>query len=466
MITNTTTQNTTPNKLDEVLDQLFDKKDAEAIKDIVEENEVDKNKEEFEGISFLNPVFLDLFRNEPFLGAVSMNITKIADTKQKTAYIGVRPNGNSYEIVMGFNPEFMSALTKEQQIGVIKHEIYHMVFQHIFSRSMGDTKYHILWNWATDLAINSIIGKENLPNMVLIPGHKPIDPKTGKSIDGPYAEYILNAPHKKASDLYFEDLKKIQEEQDDSDMTLAIGSGIGTMDGHDNWDSLPEDVQEQIREKVREIMGDAAMQAQRTNNWGSVPQEIQSVISKLLSREIDWRSVLRNFIGRTRTLQRNSTIRKINKKLPYIQPGVRRPYVANFACFIDQSGSMSDEDISLMFGELESFSRETTLDVFHFDTEIDLNSKTVWKKGSSIPSPHRTRCGGTDFNSVADYCNNTENKGKYSGIIILTDGYAPTMKTIVGSKVLWVITETGTLGPVRQGDLACQLKKERQFKRY
>jgi len=40
------------------------------------------------------------------------------------------------------------------------------------------------------------------------------------------------------------------------------------------------------------------------------------------------------------------------------------------------------------------------------------------------------------------------------------------MKTIVGSKVLWVITETGTLGPVRQGDLACQLKKERQFKRY
>lgn len=453
-------------KLDKVLGESFPPEEAEILKKILEtkKEEVD----EFQDISFLAPIFLELFRLEPFLGAISMSITKIADRKQPTAYIGARPNGNGQEIIMGFNPEFMFKLTKEQQFGVIKHEIYHMVFQHIFSRAVFDKQYSTMWNWATDLAINSIIGKENLPDMCLLPGHNPIDPKTGKPVDGVYAEYIKTAPNKQASDLYFEQLKKIYQEQEDGEgsITYALGAGMGTMDDHEMWDQLPEDVQEQLRDKAREMMGNAAMEAQRSNNWGSVSHEIQEVINRLLSRDVDWRSILRNFIGRTRTTERNSTIRRVNKKLPYIQPGVKRPTRANFACFIDQSGSMCDDDIALMFSELESLAALTSIDVFHFDTEIDLKSKTVWKKGAATPKPHRTRCGGTDFNAVADYCNDKANRGNYSGVIILTDGYAPTMKAVNNTKILWVITETGTMGAVRQGDLACQLKREKQFKRY
>jgi predicted metal-dependent peptidase len=417
-------------------------------------------------IDHLNSVFLKLFRNEPFLGAISMAITKVGDTKQPTAYIGVRPNGKTQEVVMGFNPKFMDEQTEEKQLGVIKHELLHMIFQHIFTRSVGEKSYQLLWNWATDLAINSIIGKENLPEMCLLPGHTPVDPKTGKKVEGPYAEYIQNAPLMMASDYYFEGLRKIQEEQGDSDCDIAIGSGIGTMDGHDHWKDLPSDVQEQIRDKMREMVGKAAEKAQIDNSWGSVPHEIQDVIRKMLSREVDWRSVLRNFIGRTRTLQRTSTVRKVNKKTPYVQPGVRRPTIANFACFVDQSGSVGDNDLSLLFGELESLSSLTTLDVYHFDTEIDLKSHTVWKKGSPTPKPHRTRCGGTDFSAVSNFLNSKENRGKYSGAVILTDGYADTMPMVIGTKILWLITETGTMSAPRPGDLAVQLKKERQFKAY
>jgi predicted metal-dependent peptidase len=417
-------------------------------------------------ISYMNNIFLKLFRNEPFLGAISMAITKIGDAKQPTAYIGVRPNGNSQEIVMGFNPKFMNEQTEEKQIGVIKHELFHMIFQHIFTRSVGEKSYQVLWNWATDLSINSIIGKDNLPEMCLLPGHRPNDPKTGKPIEGAYAEYIEKAPLMMASDYYFEGLRKIQEEQGDNDCDIAIGSGIGTMDDHGHWKDLPADVQEQIRDKMREMIGNAAAKAQIDNSWGSVPHEIQEVIRKILSREIDWRSVVRNFIGRTRTMQRVSTVRKVNKKTPYVQPGVRRPTIANFVAFIDQSGSMSDQDIALLFGELGSLSSLTTIDVYHFDTEIDEKSHTVWKKGSPNPSPHRTRCGGTDFSAVSSFLNRQENRGKYSGAIILSDGYADVMPMVIGTKILWVITETGTMNTVRSGDLAIQMKKERQFKSY
>ncbi len=410
--------------------------------------------------------FLKVYMHDSFLGSVSLEITKVPDASMPTAYIGVRPNGKGHEIIMGFNPKFFRALNSKQRQGVIKHEMYHLIFQHIFDRAVGDKEYQVLWNWATDLAINSIIGKDNLPDACLIPGHRPIDPKTGKPIEGPYAEFIEKAPLLKASDYYFEELRKIQEEHGKNSVDVAVSSGMGTIDDHGKWDDLAPEVQEAIRDKVNDMLDKAVKKAERNNDWGSVPFEIQEVIRKLLSREVDWRSVVRNFLGRCRTMERISTIRRINKKNPYMFPGVKRKYIATFACFIDQSGSMSDDDISMLFSELESFAQHTQLDVYHFDTEVDEKSHTVWKKGRPFPPAHRTRCGGTSFQCVADFCNRQENRGKYSGIVLLTDGYAPGMGQIVGSRVLWVITEHGSKDAISPGDLCVQMKKEKQFKKY
>jgi len=411
--------------------------------------------------------FLKVYMDDPFLGTISQGITKLPDFTMPTAYVGVRPNGKAHEVLMGFNPEFFRSLNNKQRRGVVKHELYHLVFQHIFERAVGDKEYQVLWNWATDLAINSIIGKDNLPDACLIPGTRPIDPSTGKPIEGPYAEFIEQAPVMQASDFYFEKLREIQQrEGNNGSLNVAIGQGMGTLDDHGKWDQIPKDIREQIKSKVRDMLDQAVRKAERTNDWGSVPAEIQQIIKKLLSREVDWKSVLRNFIGRCRSMDRISTIKRINKRAPYMFPGCKRNYVATFACFIDQSGSMSDDDISMLFSELETFAQETQIDVYHFDTEIDLDSHTVWARNKPFPSAHRTRCGGTDFQSIANFANQQENRGKWSGICILTDGYAPTMGQIFGSRVMWVITEHGTMDAVRSGDLAIQMKKEKQFKRY
>lgn len=410
--------------------------------------------------------FLKVFMHDSFIGSVSLEVTKVADASMPTAYVGVRPNGKTHEIIMGFNPKFFRKLNSKQRQGVIKHEMYHLIFQHIFDRAVGDKEYQVLWNWATDLAINSIIGKENLPDACLIPGHHPINPQTGKPVEGPYAEFIEKAEPMKASDYYFEELRKIQQENGKDSVQVALDGGMGTIDDHDRWEDLPPEVQDAIRDKVHDMLDRAVKKAERTNDWGSVPFEIQEVIRKILSREVDWRSIVRNFMGRCRTMERNSTIRRVNKKMPYMFPGVKRRYVATFACFIDQSGSMSDEDIAMLFSELESFAQHTQLDVYHFDTEVDPNSHTIWKKGQPFPPAHRTRCGGTSFQCVADFCNKPENRGNWSGVVILTDGYAPGMSQIVGSRVLWVITEHGTKDAVNTGDLVVQMKQEKQFKRY
>lgn len=438
------------------------KESEEIMSAVIQQKRMEETYREGE----FNYDFLKVYMHDSFLGSVSLEVTKVADATMPTAYIGVRPNGKTHEIIMGFNPKFFRSLNSRQRQGVIKHELYHLIFQHIFDRAVGDKEYQILWNWATDLAINSIIGKDNLPDACLIPGVEPIDPKTGKPIEGPYAAFIKSAPVMKASDYYFEELRKIQEENGKDSVQIAVDAGMGTIDDHGRWEDLPAEVQDAIRNKVHDMLDRAVKKAERCNDWGTVPFEIQQVIRKILSREVDWRSIVRNFMGRCRTMERISTVRRLNKKMPYMFPGVKRKYIATFACFIDQSGSMSDDDISMLFSEMESFAQHTQLDVFHFDTEIDEKSHTVWKKGRPFPKAHRTRCGGTSFQAVADFCNRQENRGRWSGIVLLTDGYAPGMGQIVGSRVMWVITEHGTMDAVSPGDLAVQMKKEKQFKRY
>ncbi len=455
-----------------LLDKGIPKEEAEK-RAAVELNEmIDKAKAQSNAsISEFNIDLLNLYREEPFLGTVSMSVTKRLDFVAKTAYMAVKSVSNRYELMLGLNPDFFRALSPKQRRGVLMHELYHLIFQHLFSRAPGDKHYATLWNWATDLAINTIIGEENLPDMCLIPGKANIDSDTGKEITGPYHDFIKNAPLMKSSDYYFEELRKIEEEEskngNGNSIEIAISAGMGTMDDHGKWDEIPQEVREQIEQATRGILENAARRASQNDSWGSIPSEIQEVINKLLSHEIDWRAILRQFIGRCRTMDRNSTIKRINKKVPYLLPGYVRKYEANFACFIDQSGSMSDDDISMLFSELEGFAQQTEIEVFHFDTEIDLKSRTKWKKSQPFPQAHRTRCGGTDFQAVADFCNLPENRGHWAGVVILTDGYAPKMGQIIGSRTIWVITEGGDMNAVRSGDLAIQMKHaEEGFKRY
>lgn len=384
-----------------------------------------------------------------------MEISKFPDLDCGTAYVGIR--ADTHELVMGYNPYFFRYLSPIEREGVIIHELYHVVLQHLFERNVTDKNYAMAWNIGTDLAINSIIGHARLPSMALIPGRIPSKMKQPKLV-----EFIKNVKSLQASEFYFEGVKEIMEEMEKN----GEGSfdGQGTLDDHSGWGNLPDNLKNQIKDKVRGMLQNAVNRADSKNSWGTVPANMQAEIRKGLTHEINWRSVIKMFFGIARNLTRISTIKKISRKLPGILPGVKRGTTARFAFFIDQSGSMSDEDVALAFAEVEGASKETEIDVYNFDTEIDETSHKVWKRGRSF-AWGRTRCGGTDFNAVARFVNDQRNYGKWSGICILSDGYAPALGYIRGAKILWVITPGGTMSVARPGDLIVQLRKEQKLQR-
>ena len=74
-----------------------------------------------------------LLRDEPFFAAFSRRIHKRPSRAIPTA--GVRINEGTQQFELLYNPDFMGALSDKHLAGVLKHEFYHIILEHVTYRS-------------------------------------------------------------------------------------------------------------------------------------------------------------------------------------------------------------------------------------------------------------------------------------------------------------------------------------------
>ena len=394
----------------------------------------------------IDPHLINLMWDEPFFSKVLRPVTKVRSEDISTAGVLAKDG----DINMWWNPYFVAGLTSKQVKGLLKHECFHLVLEHTTTRRMEP---HTLHNYATDLAINSMIPEEELPEGGLIPGKafKPLEPEVAAKIGEAavarherISQKIASLPKGLSSEQYFALLQDVADDIEkaakgkslaqalkdgdvrvDENGNLVDGEGNpvrivpGGMDDHEGWDDMDDEERELIKGKVRQALEKAVRDCDSSGQWGSVPAETRSKLRDLLSREIDWRSVLKQFCGMTRRADRTTNVKRLNRKYPTIQPGTHRNYTSSIAVYIDQSGSVDDESLELLFGNLMTLAKRTEFTIFNFDTEVDEKSERVWK-GNKNPGLARTRCGGTDFKAASNHAN--ENKHRFDGYLIMTDG--------------------------------------------
>jgi len=356
-----------------------------------------------------------LLAAEPFFAAISRQVHKEASTAIPTA--GVRINKESGQYEMLYNPAFMASLPDNEKIGVLMHEFYHLVFDHVATR-LPEGGMSKQWNIATDLAINGLPGViDKIPAIGCIPGK------------GPFASY----PAEQSADYYMERLKQDKEQSPDGDKgegdpsdgsgepTDGNGSGSGdSFDDHSGWGDVSDDVKAMAGERMKEIIKGAANEAAKGNNWGSVSSSMRETIMERLRTYVDWRSMLRYFVKVSQRADKTATIRKLNKRYPRIHAGRKVQRVANIAVSIDQSGSVDDTMLAMFFNELNKLSDIATFTVVPFDTVVGDDKVFVWKKGQTRKW-ERVMCGGTDFNAPTKWVNERD----FDGHIVLTDMCAP-----------------------------------------
>lgn len=371
----------------------------------------------------LDTNMVKLMLEEPFYAAILRGVNKIMTNSIPTA--GVSTTGT--DINMYWNPSFLADLTPAQVKGLLKHEAMHLAYDHTTTRRMTP---HIIHNYATDLAINSDIPAEELPEGGLVPGQEfkeLTDEQKSKMSDDAVARYyrisdkIASFPTHQSSEWYFAEI--MEDEELKKDITEANDSGeFSMMDSHEEWGEMSDEEKQLVKAKIKKAVKDAIKESDASGRWGSVGRETREHLRKLVSNEVNWRAVLKKFCGLSRRGTRTTSWTRLNRRYAGVSPGVKRGYTSSIAVYIDQSGSVNTEALELIFAELESLSSRTEFVTYHFDTSVDESSETEWRKGKSV-SAHRTRCGGTDFDCVTKHAN--ENSNRFDGYLIITDGEAP-----------------------------------------
>jgi predicted metal-dependent peptidase len=367
-----------------------------------------------------------LLMNEPFFAALSRRIDKRKTTNIPTAGVMVDPK--TAQFVMMYNPEFFEKLTDVQKLGVLKHEFYHIIFEHVTGRKPegGLTKQD---NICMDLAINSHLRGE-LPEMCCMPGEGPFEwAPLGKS----YEWYKANYPEQEEN----EDGEGGEGEPGEGEPGDGTGEGgqPGSFDDHSGWGEVENTANEIAKERLKEAIKKAAEEASQAGSWGTVPSEIRQDVLDRLHTKIDWKKTLRYFVKTTQRANKRSTVRRINKRFPYIHPGKKVQRTAKIAISIDQSGSVDDNMLALFFSALDKLSKIATFTVVPFDTEVCEDHVYEWKKGQRHAA-ERVRCGGTCFDAPTKWVNERE----FDGHIVLTDLMAP--KPVASKcKRMWITTE-------------------------
>jgi len=391
------------------------------------------------------PVEFDLHRacfrllmKEPFFAALSRRINKIKTYGIPTA--GVRLNPRTTQFEMFYNPQFLGSLTEEEVTGVLMHEYYHIVFEHVTGRKPTDESKAQLWNAAADLAINShLVGR--LPKECLMPG------------EGKFKKY----PAGKSAEWYFASLQednfmeKMKQEAGKGKEGEGNGRGFGQFDDHGQWtdadgNELDDATKEIAKERLKDIMRKAANEASRKGDWGTVSASCKEEILKRIQTVVDWKKVLRYFIKTSQRGSRYNTQRRINKRYPYIHPGSRIRRQANMAISMDQSGSVGNDLLSAFYAELSKLATLATFTVIPFDHEVAEEGVYVWKRGET-KRWERVRSGGTGFNPPTNWVN----ERNFDGHIVLTDMCAPKPGRSKCQR-MWMTDEHNAANPYFQTD--------------
>lgn len=383
------------------------------------------NKEKKKIVFDLSQHIVRLLLSEPFFAAVSRRVNKISTYAVPTA--GIRFDPKRCEFELFYNPDYLAKLPDEQIRGILKHEFYHLIFGHVTSRLPAEAKssgqVSRTWNISADLAINSYLQNE-LPENCCMPG----------------VNVFKDYPLYQAADWYYKKLKEEIEKfkKDSGENNKGKGNrdnssldNADSIDDHSKWCDTAvdeqtakelEEIKEVIKEKAKDIMRKAAEEASQSGSWGTISESIKRNIMDSLRSVIDWRKVLRWFIKASQRADKSNTLRRINKRYPYIQPGTKINRQANIAISIDQSGSVSDVLLGMFFTELNALSKFATFTVIPFDSEVGERYIYKWKKGAKNKKWERVLSGGTDFNAPTKYVN--EHK-EFDAHIILTDMCAP-----------------------------------------
>lgn len=373
--------------------------------------------------------------------------------------IQLRTDGINLSIV--YNPDYVNSLSDEEKVGLLIHNILHIIYKHI-------TRYKVSYDKSMfDIAADIIVNQQ-----VEQGGVKYIPKDSAKISDFPH----FNLKKGETLDYYYKtlytELTKLPK-PDESDGQGGNDGSTGQGDSNeDKSDNKGDDDnnngnnqsnlnssqqrlkdlynQENLNDWVKEEGTDEAMLEFNIDNRilgsyeslvrtrGTIPgffTDMVNLIIKARTPVIDWKKQLKMFLSSSNVTKIKTTVKKVSKRFG-TTPGIKIQRKTKIMVAVDTSGSVSIEDFEEFFSELKNI-HKANKDILI--VECDAAVGNVYNYNGKTPTKLSGR-GGTSFQPVVDYING----GKYRPdcLIYFTDGYCTPPQSLHVPTV-WVLCSKG-----------------------
>ena len=385
---------------------------TEAAKPAINVPETTKTSAEIEDI--LIKARVDMLMNAPFFGNLAIRLVLVDATDWCPT---AATDGKHFY----YNRHFTAALTEDECIWLMGHEILHCVYDHMDPTRRGD-RIHQLWNVANDYVINlelelAKLGRRIRKEIIEVCfDHKYQDMMSEDVYDELYKEADEEGRIQQVSfDMHME-----HEEGDDE------GSGVGQEGNVEDGTKGPVPMSADEKEKIKQEFKSATMQAAKAaGDAGNLPRGVKRMLDKLVNPQLDWRQLLAMQIQSV--IKSDYTFRTPSRKgldSGFFLPAMDYEQSIDVAIALDMSGSIDDEMSRDFLSEVKGIFDQYTgfrVHLFCFDTEVHNPQQFDDMNMEEFMDYELMGGGGTEFDCCYDYMKEADiNPKKF---IMFTDGY-------------------------------------------
>ena len=227
---------------------------------------------------------IEMLMSAPFFGNLATRLI----LKDATEWCPTAATDGKY---FYYNKHFVGALSDEETVFLMGHEVLHCVYDHMDVTRRGD-RHPVLWNIANDYVINADL----------------IDARVGEEIK------IVQICHDwkyrgKISEEIYDDLFQQMEENgqiieipmDTLDVHLDREEGDdespdsttkGNTEGDEEGKDGPAQYTAEEKEQIKQEFQNATMQAAKAAGAGNLPGGVKRLLDKFLNPQLDWRQLL------------------------------------------------------------------------------------------------------------------------------------------------------------------------------
>lgn len=360
-------------------------------------------------IKFLLGDKQDKAKSWPFLGTLALGLRVKEDS---TGCPTMGTDGRN----LFYNRGFVESITEDELLGVLAHEIGHMLYQHVLEWRRPSTKeFPEIFTMAQEYVVNDMV--INMFGLKL-----PGQPFYDQAYSGMYTEQV-----------YLKLLKKLKPKKSQSFVNILKKGmvdqhGLGAPQNEqgtkkEDQNSATWGSKEELEKLAKEIRIRVAQAAQVVRMKGNLPGGIEALIGEVLEPQMPWAQLLGQFI--TLITRDDFSWKMPNRR--HLHRGIVLPSLRSekieLAVAIDTSGSISKFDLADFMAELKGIMAACPSYTLHlFACGCDIHNYQELTSWDEIDIVGLLRGGGgTSFEPVLRKIE--EEELQITALIYLTDGY-------------------------------------------